>query len=174
MDGSRIPVHIECVVHTDILIATAKHLVLCMLNTAVCCFEDGPISIADFPELKEHFTSVAVCDLGAGVSVSYWQAQPTPHVYRLVDGEGQKDYLDGADDLPACEQWVLPCRALASSLWDSVVVPGAVKRELLGYGAASSLFADRGVDAEVISWSRMVLLHGPPGTGCGIADVASF
>ena len=27
------------------------------------------------------------------------------------------------------------------------------------------LFSDAGVDSDVISWNRVVLLHGPPGTG---------
>lgn len=27
------------------------------------------------------------------------------------------------------------------------------------------LFSDRGVNSNIISWNRVVLLHGPPGTG---------
>lgn len=136
-----------------------------VLNGSVCSFEDGPIALAEFPELSEHVVSIDVCDLGRGVSVSYWQARLEFHIFRIIEVAGQKDFLDSEDELPACEQWVLPCRALGSSLWDSVVLPADIKRQLLGYGTSSTLFADRGINSEIISWNRMILLYGPPGTG---------
>jgi hypothetical protein len=82
-----------------------------------------------------------------------------------VQAEGEKDYLEGSDSLPACEQWLLPCQALDSCLWDSIVVDEGIKRQLLGYGTATTTFSDHGIDRNIISWNRMLLLHGPPGTG---------
>lgn len=161
----RVPVHVECVLRTDIDENEVERMVMSMLTTSVCCFEDGPILISEFPELKDHITSLAVCDLGAQVSVSYWQAQVLLHIYRLIDSVAQKDYLDGAEALPACEQWVLPCEALSSTLWESVIVSEDIKYQLLGYGLSTSLFADYAVNTNVIPWNRMILLHGPPGTG---------
>ncbi|GAX80558.1 hypothetical protein CEUSTIGMA_g7995.t1, partial [Chlamydomonas eustigma] len=41
----------------------------------------------------------------------------------------------------------------------------SVKRRLLNYAGSALLFSERGVDGSLISWNRVVLLHGPPGTG---------
>lgn len=40
-----------------------------------------------------------------------------------------------------------------------------IKPHLLQYIHSSMLFAENEVDANVIAWNRLVLLHGPPGTG---------
>lgn len=37
--------------------------------------------------------------------------------------------------------------------------------QLLDYAETTLLFSDKGVDPNIISWNRVVLLHGPPGTG---------
>ena len=33
------------------------------------------------------------------------------------------------------------------------------------YASSALLFSDMGVSADLVSWNRVVLLHGPPGTG---------
>ena len=48
-------------------------------------------------------------------------------------------------------------------LWDSVIVDASIKQSLLGYCDTSIRFAEAGVDANIISWNRISLLHGPPG-----------
>jgi len=45
------------------------------------------------------------------------------------------------------------------------VYDGDIKASLLAYAASTMAFADAGVDAHVVSWNHVVLLHGPPGTG---------
>ena len=40
-----------------------------------------------------------------------------------------------------------------------------IKQRLLRYAASALLFSQRGVDPQLVSWNRVVLLHGPPGTG---------
>ena len=40
-----------------------------------------------------------------------------------------------------------------------------VKMRLLNYIHSTLLFSDANVDFNVVSWNRVVLLHGPPGTG---------
>ena len=47
----------------------------------------------------------------------------------------------------------------------SLVYEGNIKSSLLDYIHTSLLFSDRGVDPNVIAMNRVVLLHGPPGTG---------
>ena len=40
-----------------------------------------------------------------------------------------------------------------------------IKQRLLRYAASALLFSQRRVDPQLVSWNRVVLLHGPPGTG---------
>lgn len=41
----------------------------------------------------------------------------------------------------------------------------SVKRNVLDYAMTAMLFSDSKVNPHIISWNRVVLLHGPPGTG---------
>ncbi|XP_066848479.1 pachytene checkpoint protein 2 homolog isoform X5 [Anser cygnoides] len=50
-------------------------------------------------------------------------------------------------------------------LWESLIYDTEVKSHLLDYVTTTLLFSDRNVDSNLISWNRVVLLHGPPGTG---------
>jgi len=59
---------------------------------------------------------------------------------------------------------VLPAREF-DGLWDSLVFDGDIKECLLAYVSTALLFSDQKVDPNIISWNRVVLLHGPPGTG---------
>lgn len=37
--------------------------------------------------------------------------------------------------------------------------------QLLNFVATTLLFSDKKVNSDIISWNKVVLLHGPPGTG---------
>lgn len=50
-------------------------------------------------------------------------------------------------------------------LWDSMILPMGVKSSLLSYAESSLLFSDRRVCPHVVGSNRVLLLHGPPGTG---------
>lgn len=61
----------------------------------------------------------------------------------------------------ACHFWFIAlCRVVCSLFFDA-----AVKERLLAYSSTALLFSDRRVDQNVISCNRVMLLHGPPGTG---------
>ena len=85
------------------------------------------------------------------------------HVYRN-DEDGEMDVADGDDDFSAFSQTFLPAQSL-STLWDSLYYEAELKSDLLAYVQTSLLFADGGVRADWISSNRVLLLHGPPGTG---------
>eukprot|EP00587_Corethron_hystrix_P008498 CAMPEP_0113304018 /NCGR_PEP_ID=MMETSP0010_2-20120614/4186_1 /TAXON_ID=216773 ORGANISM="Corethron hystrix, Strain 308" /NCGR_SAMPLE_ID=MMETSP0010_2 /ASSEMBLY_ACC=CAM_ASM_000155 /LENGTH=320 /DNA_ID=CAMNT_0000158099 /DNA_START=17 /DNA_END=976 /DNA_ORIENTATION=- /assembly_acc=CAM_ASM_000155 len=51
------------------------------------------------------------------------------------------------------------------NLWPSLHFPSVTKRTLLSYVSSSLLFASRSVAPEAVHCSRLILLHGPPGTG---------
>ncbi|KNZ74410.1 Thyroid receptor-interacting protein 13 [Termitomyces sp. J132] len=50
-------------------------------------------------------------------------------------------------------------------LWDSLIYADDIKLKLLDYIHATLLLSDANVDFNLVSWNRVVLLHGPPGTG---------
>lgn len=50
-------------------------------------------------------------------------------------------------------------------MWESLVFDAQIKSDLLDYVTTTLLFSDRNVNSNLISWNRVVLLHGPPGTG---------
>ena len=77
-------------------------------------------------------------------------------------GSVTTDCSDGEEDLPACDQWELPNKLLVN-LWDTIVCDAEIKRTLLGYASTAMIFTNASVDADVVSWNRMILLHGPPG-----------
>ncbi|ELU08640.1 hypothetical protein CAPTEDRAFT_163622 [Capitella teleta] len=133
------------------------------------CYSDFILKKFDgFPFLNEHIISVAVSDLDA----YYTNKIPVPltgshvqlHVFHLMDEGPAQEELEEEEDLAAASHWVLPCTQLYG-LWESLVFDTGVKAELLQYAATTLLFSDRNIDCNVISWNRVVLLHGPPGTG---------
>ena len=50
-------------------------------------------------------------------------------------------------------------------IWDNLHFDDNLKPTLLHYVETALLFSHRGVNRDVINWNRLVLLHGPPGTG---------
>ncbi|BGP10258.1 hypothetical protein JCM10049v2_006141 [Rhodotorula toruloides] len=71
---------------------------------------------------------------------------------------------DGDSDVPAASVLELPSLSL-EGVWDSLIYEGDVKNKLLNYIYSTLLFSDAMVDFNIVSWNRVVLLHGPPGTG---------
>ena len=67
------------------------------------------------------------------------------------------------ESLPACEQWELP-NIYLHNLWDSIIIDNTIKNKLLSYCSSSIQFSDARIDTDIISWNRMLLLHGPPGS----------
>ena len=47
----------------------------------------------------------------------------------------------------------------------SLIFEPGVKSKLFDYVRTTLLFSDRSIDSNIISWNRVMLLHGPPGTG---------
>lgn len=100
-------------------------------------------------------------------SVPFSQAELEIHVYQPSDGDAFEEFAtsktDGEEVVAAsvCE---LPCRNW-DGLWDTLVYSDDIKPRLLNYIHATLVFSERDVDFNVVAWNRVVLLHGPPGTG---------
>ncbi|XP_050378176.1 pachytene checkpoint protein 2 homolog [Argentina anserina] len=50
-------------------------------------------------------------------------------------------------------------------MWESLIYESGLKPRLLRYAASALHFTEKGVNPFLVSWNRIVLLHGPPGTG---------
>ena len=59
---------------------------------------------------------------------------------------------------------MLPSREFHGQ-WEALHMDERVKPDLLNFSRSSMFFAERGVTPNLISWNKVILLHGPPGTG---------
>eukprot|EP00043_Microstomoeca_roanoka_P002989 m.41832 g.41832 ORF g.41832 m.41832 type:complete len:414 (-) comp11863_c0_seq1:70-1311(-) len=88
---------------------------------------------------------------------------PNVCVYRLHT-EGAVEEHDAEEEVTSALQWVLPA-AEFHGLWETLIYDTKVKQDLLNFAATTLLFSDHNVNPDIISWNRVILLHGPPGTG---------
>lgn len=116
--------------------------------------------------LKTHVKSISVNDTDyiskTAQGVHFSNVTLHFHVYQLYDGGPSTEELE--DDISAANHWLLPSEDF-HGLWESLLFDSDVKHQLIQYASTTLLFSDRGVDNNIISWNKVVLLHGPPGTG---------
>lgn len=164
MEDLKVPLHIEVEMTADSLLPqdAVEAALRDKFKKSFPLFREGPIAISPTDPLHNDIARVLICDL-QGQEVPFWKAELLFYVYRNLEGEAEKDYLEGEEELPACDQWELPNQAL-SRLWESIVVEDHIKTDILGYATSAMIFTAAMIDPDVISWNRMILLHGPPGS----------
>ncbi|KAM5535663.1 hypothetical protein V8D89_010650 [Ganoderma adspersum] len=91
------------------------------------------------------------------------------HVYQPTDADAFEELTSGGgrgddDQIMAATACELPSSSW-EGLWESLIYSDDIKSKLLDYIYATVVFSDADVDFNVVSWNRVVLLHGPPGTG---------
>jgi hypothetical protein len=133
----------------------------------------GPLMLdqgQSMPFLDAHCQSVSLVDveysIGNGLSKPFflpWEVQWEVRAFALFD-DGCEDGDDGDDDCPSFRQYSLPSTDF-HGLWESLYYDTEVKRRLLRYADSALLFGQLGVNNQLITSGRLVLLHGPPGTG---------
>eukprot|EP00602_Paraphysomonas_sp_CaronLab_P000870 CAMPEP_0185031322 /NCGR_PEP_ID=MMETSP1103-20130426/18727_1 /TAXON_ID=36769 /ORGANISM="Paraphysomonas bandaiensis, Strain Caron Lab Isolate" /LENGTH=391 /DNA_ID=CAMNT_0027566813 /DNA_START=62 /DNA_END=1234 /DNA_ORIENTATION=+ len=163
LDALKVPVHVEVQLRPHKEKDRALEIAVSDMFRGVPLLSDGFIDIPRDTDIASDVKYIRVCDLGEQ-EVSYWKADLIFHFYKLIESPPEKDYLDGEEELPACEQWELPNRSLCL-LWDAIVCDNSIKSHLLGYATSAMIFTSAGVNSDIITWNRMILLHGPPGTG---------
>ena len=127
------------------------------------------LDLSSNPQLAAHVKHARVFDVpgpaggGGGGGGSSSSSPPTIHVHPLFDEEAaEEDAGDG--ESVAFQLFTLPSLEF-DGLWESLVYDEEVQPRLLRYVSTAMTFSRAGVDERVIAWNRVVLLHGPPGTG---------
>ncbi|KAH0521528.1 Pachytene checkpoint protein 2-like protein [Microtus ochrogaster] len=140
-----------------------------LLNRHNIVFGDYTWTEFDEPFLTRNVQSVSIVD----TELKAKDSQPIDlsactialHIFQLnEDGPTSENLDEETENIIAASNWVLPA-AEFHGLWDSLVYDVEVKSHLLDYVMTTLLFSDKNVDSNLITWNRVVLLHGPPGTG---------
>ncbi|XP_047332454.1 pachytene checkpoint protein 2 homolog [Impatiens glandulifera] len=139
-----------------------------MLDTRSMSYVDGPIPVpVDDEFLINNVQKICICDTDEWVEnhgvLLFWQVKPVVHVFQLSE-EGPCEELNEEGQLSSFDEWILPAKEF-DGMWESLIYESGLKPRLLRYAASALLFTERGVDPFLVSWNRIVLLHGPPGTG---------
>ncbi|KAI3988742.1 hypothetical protein MKX01_001514 [Papaver californicum] len=139
-----------------------------MLEKRSLSYADGPVPVPiDDQFLVENVQRISICDTDEWVEnheiLLFWQVKPAVHVFQLSE-EGPGEELSGDGQLSSFNEWILPAKEF-DGMWESLIYESGLKQRLLRYAASALLFTDKGVDPFLVSWNRIVLLHGPPGTG---------
>jgi len=126
-------------------------------------------------DLIEHVESVQLCqaeESPSGSSDNTGIHLPSTHInyfiYKLnrngPDIEEISEEGEDAESMEAATYYTLPCSDL-QGIWENLFYDSNVKKELLRFVETTMEFADANVDQNVIAANKVVLLHGPPGTG---------
>ncbi|KZC04109.1 PREDICTED: pachytene checkpoint protein 2 homolog [Dufourea novaeangliae] len=118
------------------------------------------------PTLRLHVDSI-ICSISHGER-SHVKVQGSTllyHVYRLTEEDAATETIqNNSEDLPASSHWILPSKEF-HSLWENLYFDSNIKEDLLHFVETTMIFSDHSVNSNIINWNKVVLLHGPPGTG---------
>ena len=113
------------------------------------------------------------------------------YLYTMDKAEGEEEHIDEEEgnilspyfktnlsskdgEIAACQTWMLPNKAFYG-LWESLHYSSSLKTDLIQYAETSFRLSQLGVSNTLISWNKVILFHGPPGTGkTSIAQVDNF
>ena len=137
--------------------------VLALVGAAPRPLSEGQeLNVRGSPLLAAHVKHVRLFDVASAAAAA--GAPPFVHVHQLYDEDAAEEDADNEGGAVAFQLWTLPA-AEFDGLWESLVYDDEVQPRLLRYVSTAMRFSELGVDARVIAWNRVVLLHGPPGTG---------
>ncbi|XP_062842080.1 pachytene checkpoint protein 2 homolog [Trichomycterus rosablanca] len=114
--------------------------------------------------LTKNVESVAVVDVNTQAPLDLKINNLCVHIFSLNDDGPSTLNLEEEEELSAANHWLLPA-AEFHGIWDSLIYDEGIKTQLLDYVSTAIFFSDKNVDSNLVAWNRVVLLHGPPGTG---------
>ncbi|XP_004698469.2 pachytene checkpoint protein 2 homolog [Echinops telfairi] len=123
----------------------------------------------DDPFLSRNVQSVCIVDTDLNAKdsqpINLSDCPLTLYVFQVnEDGPTSENLEEETESIVAANHWILPAVEF-HGLWESLVYDVEVKSHLLNYVLTTLLFSEKSVDSNLITWNRVVLLHGPPGTG---------
>ncbi|XP_034083980.1 pachytene checkpoint protein 2 homolog [Gymnodraco acuticeps] len=175
MDGDRmevgnqkqdinVEVHVKS--HSTAKRSEVRIHVLALLNRHSMVFGNYRWTEFDEDYLQKHVESVAIVDVEELVTqpLDLKSCSVSVHIFTLNEDGPSTLSLEEDEELSAANHWLLPA-AEFHGIWESLVYESGVKTQLLDYVTTTIYFSDKNVNSNLISWNRVVLLHGPPGTG---------
>ncbi|KAM7360614.1 pachytene checkpoint 2 protein [Cochliomyia hominivorax] len=93
----------------------------------------------------------------------YWPQRRDMEL-EMFDAEVGAGGDDDSESVPSSNHWILPSRSF-QGLWEHLVYDKGLKEKLLKFALSALLFSQHNVNHNIISCNRLILLHGPPGTG---------
>jgi DNA polymerase III delta prime subunit len=135
-----------------------------LLERCPMILSNGPLDLGSDENLRIHVKYAKISDLESGPVQLTRLHPPQIHVFKLVDDEVGNEELGPEQNVPACNIWLLP-NIEFDGLWESLIFDTEIKTNLLEYISTAILFTDKQVDNKFITWNRVILTHGPPGTG---------
>jgi len=124
----------------------------------------------EYSLLHEHVECLQMCQEEGGDKGSTMIYLPSANltymVYKLnrLGPEVEEICQEGEEEVPAAQHWILPNQDF-QGVWENLVYDTNIKWDLLQFVSTSLLLSDKGVDPNIVSCNKVVLLHGPPGTG---------
>nr|CRZ22898.1 BMA-PCH-2 [Brugia malayi] len=91
------------------------------------------------------------------------------HLYKLLNRdaqtlEAQSGEYGSESNTAGSLLWELPCREF-DGIWENLIFDDSIKDELFSYIYALVRLSEKNTNTTVLRVNRMILLHGPPGTG---------
>ncbi|CAI5461349.1 unnamed protein product [Closterium sp. Yama58-4] len=132
-------------------------------------FANGPLVLnpGEEPYIDDNVASINFVDIDeqtiANQVILFWQVDLQISIFKLCRGGAVED-TEQEQEVASFESWNLPSEDF-HGLWESLVYDSGIKNRLLRYAASALLFSEKGVNCQLVSWNRVVLLFGPPGTG---------
>uniref|UniRef100_A0A8R1TKL5 AAA domain-containing protein n=1 Tax=Onchocerca volvulus TaxID=6282 RepID=A0A8R1TKL5_ONCVO len=90
------------------------------------------------------------------------------HLYKLLNRNAQTLEAQagehGSEYTAGSLLWELPCCEF-DGIWENLIFDDSIKDELLSYAYALVRLSEKNANSTVLRVNRLILLHGPPGTG---------
>jgi len=120
---------------------------------------------ANFKELADHVEYVKICD-DRSTTTHLPSSSINYKCYKLVSQGPETEEIcqEGEEEIAAAQHWILPNLEF-QDIWENLIYDTNIKGELLRFVSTSLMLSDKGVNSQIVTCNRVVLLHGPPGTG---------
>uniref|UniRef100_A0A8D3BDT9 Pachytene checkpoint protein 2 homolog n=1 Tax=Scophthalmus maximus TaxID=52904 RepID=A0A8D3BDT9_SCOMX len=152
----NVEVHVKS--HSTAKLSEVRTHVLALLNRHSMIYGNYRWTEFDEDFLRKHVESVSISDL-EDMPLDLKSCSVSVHIFTLNEDGPSTLSLEEDEELSAANHWLLPA-AEFHGIWESLVYESGVKTQLLDYVTTTIYFSDKNVDSTLISWNRVVLLHG--------------